>query len=87
MTVRKACTFPAFGFSAAWFRGLVAVLCGWFALAPFDLPTAVPTSRADAQEAKPKDAPEVTWEQLIYVPYKQLSTVFEKQKEIGRAHV
>ena len=80
MTVRKACPFPAFGFPAAWLRGLVAVLFGWFAFAPFSLPAPTSTSRANAQEAKPKDAPEVTWEQLIYIPYKQLSTVFEKQK-------
>ncbi len=80
MTDRKARSFPALGFRATWLRGLIAVLLGWLTFAPFSLPDAPSTVRANAQEAKPKDAPEVTWEQLIYVPYKQLSTVFEKQK-------
>ena len=80
MTVRKARSFPASGFPAAWFRGLLAVSLSWLAFAPFSFSDSPSRMRANAQEAKPKEAPEVTWEQLIYVPYKQLSTVFEKQK-------
>ncbi len=80
MTFRKARSFPALGFPAAWLRGLLAVSLSWLAFAPFSLSDSPSPMRANAQEAKPKEAPEVTWEQLIYVPYKQLSTVFEKQK-------
>ncbi len=80
MTVRKASSFPALGIPAAWFRGLLAVTLSWLAFAPFSFSDSPSPMQANAQEAKPKEAPEVTWEQLIYVPYKQLSTVFEKQK-------
>jgi len=80
MTVRKARTFPAFSSHGLWLRRLIVAWLGWLAFAPFGLPISSSMTRINAQEAKPKDAPEVTWEQLIYVPYKQLSTVFEKQK-------
>ncbi len=80
MTVRKASSFPALGIPAAWFRGLLAVTLSCLAFAPFSFSDSPSPMQANAQEAKPKEAPEVTWEQLIYVPYKQLSTVFEKQK-------
>ena len=67
-------------------RAILFLLLGWSAVTSFlpGLPSVSPISRVFAQEvaepAKPKDEPQVTWEQLIYVPYKQLSTVFEKQK-------
>jgi hypothetical protein len=61
-------------------RTSVLACLGWIALALFSLSNVERTPVAQAQETKPKEAPEVTWEQLIYVPYKQLSTVFEKQK-------
>ncbi|MFM9963090.1 MAG: hypothetical protein ACKV2Q_17930 [Planctomycetaceae bacterium] len=80
MTVRKACSYPAFGFPASSVRGLVAVFLCWFVFAALGLPTPYSATQANAQEAKPKEAPAANWEQLIYVPYKQLSTVFEKQK-------
>ena len=61
MTVRKARSFPAFVFPAAWLRGLLAVSLSWLAFAPFSFSDSPSPMRANAQEAKPKEAPEVTW--------------------------
>lgn len=67
-------------------RAILFLLLGWSAVTSFlpGHPSVPSASQVFAQEAaepaKPKDGQQVTWEQLIYVPYKQLSTVFEKQK-------
>ena len=76
--VNSECSMPA-GRCCAGLAWGFALLIG-LAFAPVGGNDAVSPARAMGQEAKPNAVPEVTWEQLIYVPYKQLSTVFEKQK-------
>ncbi len=86
MSVRNSRFFSASILRGTKTRTILFLLLGWSAVTSFlpGNPSVPPTSQAFAQEAaepvKPKDEPQVTWEQLIYVPYKQLSTVFEKQK-------
>ena len=86
MSVRNPRFFSASKLRGTTTRSILFLLLGWSAVTSFllGLPSAPPASQAFAQEAaepaKPKDGQQVTWEQLIYVPYKQLSTVFEKQK-------
>lgn len=86
MRVRNTRFFSAFIPRGRNARTILFLLLGWSAVTAFlpGNPDVPPTSQAFAQEsaepAKPKDEPQVTWEQFIYVPYKQLSTVFEKQK-------
>lgn len=86
MSVRNLRLFSASILRGTTTRTILCLLLGWSAVTSFlpGLPSVPATSQVFAQEAaepaKPKDEPQVTWEQLIYVPYKQLSTVFEKQK-------
>ncbi|TXT38042.1 MAG: hypothetical protein FD138_486 [Planctomycetota bacterium] len=87
MTLRKATSNPASVLRGAKARSFFLLLLGWSAVSSFLLGFSSTdcTSRALAQESAPSDTKtndgkQVTWEQLIYVPYKQLSTVFEKQK-------
>ena len=90
MTLRKLNSFLAHVLRRATARMFFLLLLGWSAVSTFTLGLSSRDSAswAFAQEAtdappadvKPADGKQVTWEQLIYVPYKQLSTVFEKQK-------
>lgn len=86
MSVRNSRFLAAFHLRGTSIRTILFLMLGWSAVSSIlpGLSSVPPTSQAFAQEAaepaRPKDEPQVTWEQLIYVPYKQLSTVFEKQK-------
>ncbi len=86
MSVRNSRFLATFHLRGTSIRTILFLLLGWSAVSSIlpGLSSSPPTLQAFAQEAaepaKPKDDPQVTWEQLIYVPYKQLSTVFEKQK-------
>ena len=86
MSVRNSRFSSAFNLRGTTARAILFLLLGWSAVISFllGLPSVPPVSQVFAQEAaepaKSKDGQQVTWEQLIYVPYKQLSTVFEKQK-------
>ncbi len=86
MSVRNSRFLATFHLRGTSIRAILFLLLGWSAVSSIlpGLSSVPPTSPAFAQEAaepaKLKDEPQVTWEQLIYVPYKQLSTVFEKQK-------
>ncbi len=63
---------------------LIATICAVPALGQEEVPVnkkgaaTTEAEAADKPEAKKPDDP--TWENLIYVPYRQLSTAFEKQK-------
>ncbi len=90
MTLRKVTSNPAPVRRGATARTFFCLILGWSAVSSFLLgfSSGDSGSRTFAQEsattapsdAKANDGKQVTWEQLIYVPYKQLSTVFEKQK-------
>lgn len=90
MSFRKARSFPTNNFGerpsqTPWAPILRSVLFAALMLQTF---SGGLTSQLSAQESDQQTSPdgestkkpEATWDKLIYLPYKQLSTVFEKQK-------
>lgn len=89
-TVRIAPSVLALGDRFGLARVLLSVLPVWVAfvavmspfanLGPATLACAQEATDSGAADPKPKDGSDASWEKLIYLPYKQISTVFEKQK-------